>query len=90
MQRIHANDAYTHTPYNAYLNDYYVLDGDGAVVGQTVQDDTFYYSPANRRHPCCRPARMGTPVCWTVWKAPIPGLLLHRIRCCLIPPTTVR
>lgn len=45
VQRIHANEAYTYIPYNAYLNDYYVLDGDGAAAGQTVQDDTFYYFP---------------------------------------------
>lgn len=45
VQRIHANDAYTFAPYNAYFNDYYLLDGDGAAAGQTVQDDIFYYFP---------------------------------------------
>ena len=45
VQRIHANDAYTFSPYNAYFNDYYLLDGDGAAAGQTVQDDIFYYFP---------------------------------------------
>ena len=45
VQRIHANDVYTFAPYNAYFNDYYILDGDGAAAGQTVQDDIFYYFP---------------------------------------------
>lgn len=45
VQRIHANDAYTYAPYNAYLNDWYALAGDGAAAGQTAQDDTFYYFP---------------------------------------------
>lgn len=45
VQRLHAGDAYTFAPYNAYFNDYYRLDGDGAAAGQTAQDDTFYYFP---------------------------------------------
>ena len=45
VQRLHAGDAYTFAPYNAYFNDYYRLDGDGATAGQTAQDDTFYYFP---------------------------------------------
>lgn len=45
VQRLHANDAYTFAPYNAYFNDYYTLDGDGSIAGQTVQDDMFYYFP---------------------------------------------
>ena len=45
VQRLHASDAYTFAPYNAYFNDYYAPDGDGAVDGQTVQDDVFYYFP---------------------------------------------
>lgn len=45
VQRLHASDAYTFAPYNAYFNDYYRLDGDGAAAGQTAQDDTFYYFP---------------------------------------------
>ena len=45
VQRLHAGDTYTFAPYNAYFNDYYRLDGDGAVAGQTAQDDTFYYFP---------------------------------------------
>lgn len=45
VQRLHANDAYTFAPYNAYFNDYYTPDGDGAIAGQTVQDDMFYYFP---------------------------------------------
>lgn len=45
VQRLHANDAYTFAPYNAYFNDYYTPDGDGAIAGQTTQDDTFYYFP---------------------------------------------
>ena len=45
VQRLHAGDTYTFAPYNAYFNDYYRLDGDGAAAGQTAQDDTFYYFP---------------------------------------------
>lgn len=45
VQRLHANGAYTFAPYNAYFNDYYTPDGDGAIAGQTTQDDTFYYFP---------------------------------------------
>ena len=45
VHRLHANDAYTFAPYNAYFNDYYTPDGDGAIAGQTVQDDMFYYFP---------------------------------------------
>lgn len=45
VQRLHVNDAYTFAPYNAYFNDYYTPDGDGAIAGQTTQDDTFYYFP---------------------------------------------
>ena len=48
VQRLHANDAYTFAPYNAYFNDYYTPDGDGAIAGQTTQDDTFYYFPRKR------------------------------------------
>ena len=45
VQRIHANEAYTYAPYNAYFNDWYTAAGDGAVAGQTAQDDVFYYFP---------------------------------------------
>lgn len=45
VQRLHADDTYTFVPYNAYFNDYYRLNGDGAAAGQTAQDDTFYYFP---------------------------------------------
>ena len=45
VQRLHADDTYTFAPYNAYFNDYYRLNGDGAAAGQTAQDDTFYYFP---------------------------------------------
>lgn len=45
VQRLHADDTYTFAPYNAYFNDYYRLNGDGAAAGQTAQDDMFYYFP---------------------------------------------
>ena len=42
VERLNANPGYTYVPYCAYLNDYYeVQDGDGAVSGQTAQDDVF-------------------------------------------------
>ena len=48
VERINANDSYTYTPYGSYLNDYYVVrGGDGAVAGQSVQDDIYtFYSRA--------------------------------------------
>ncbi|MDE5909606.1 MAG: transglutaminase-like domain-containing protein [Lachnospiraceae bacterium] len=46
VENLDANDAYTYLPYNAFLNEYYVmLAGDGAVEGQTRQDDIFSYYP---------------------------------------------
>lgn len=45
VERLNAGDAYTYAPYNAYWNDYYTLNGDGAADGQTVQDDVFLYYP---------------------------------------------
>ena len=44
VERINANDDYTYLPYGTYLNDYYeVTSGDGAVVGQSDQEDWFYF-----------------------------------------------
>lgn len=44
VKRINANDSYTYTPYGSYLNEYYqVSGGDGAVDGQSVQDDIFSF-----------------------------------------------
>ena len=44
VERINANDAYTYLPYGTYLNDYYqVSSGDGAVAGQSEQEDRFYF-----------------------------------------------
>lgn len=49
VENLDANDAYTYLPYNAYLNEYYVmLAGDGAVEGQTWQEDIFSYYPRGR------------------------------------------
>lgn len=46
VENLDANDAYAYLPYNAFLNEYYVmLAGDGAVEGQTRQDDIFSYYP---------------------------------------------
>lgn len=44
VERINANDAYTYLPYGTYLNDHYqVSSGDGAVAGQSEQEDRFYF-----------------------------------------------
>ena len=44
VERLNAGEAYTYLPYGAYLNDYYeVSAGDGAVVGQSGQEDRFYF-----------------------------------------------
>lgn len=45
VERLNAGDTYTYAPYNAYWNDYYTLNGDGAADGQTAQDDVFLYYP---------------------------------------------
>lgn len=42
------NHSYTYVPYNAYLNDYYVIeDGDGSVKSQDRYDDSFNYISVN-------------------------------------------
>lgn len=44
VERLNASSEYTYVPYNAYLNEYYELSGgDGAVLGQDVQDDIFSF-----------------------------------------------
>ena len=44
VERLSANPAYTYVPYGAYLNDYYQIEaGDGAVTGQTDQEDRMYF-----------------------------------------------
>lgn len=44
VTRLNANDSYTYVPYGAYLNSYYEISGgDGAVVGQTEQEDSFLF-----------------------------------------------
>lgn len=46
VENLNANDDYTYLPYNAFLNEYYVmLAGDGAVEGQKRQEDIFSYYP---------------------------------------------
>lgn len=89
VQRLHANDAYTFAPYNAYFNDYYTPDGDGAIAGQTVQDDMFYYFRANRQRNCWRPVTMMTRGCWTVWKAPTPHMFVRAAWMCPTVPGTM-
>lgn len=51
VERLNASSEYTYVPYNAYLNEYYELSGgDGAVLGQDVQDDIFsFYTETDRR-----------------------------------------
>ena len=42
VENLAANPNYTYVPYGAFLNDYYqVLGGDGALAGQSVQQDIF-------------------------------------------------
>ncbi len=44
VERINANDSYTYLPYGTYLNDYYeVSHGDGAVTGQSEQEDRYFF-----------------------------------------------
>ena len=44
VERINANNTYTYLPYGTYLNDYYEVNlGDGAVAGQSEQEDRFYF-----------------------------------------------
>lgn len=44
VERRNANGNYTYLPYGTYLNDYYhVQSGDGAVAGQSEQEDRFYF-----------------------------------------------
>ena len=45
VERLNAGETYTYAPYNAYWNDYYTINGDGAADGQTAQDDVFLYFP---------------------------------------------
>ncbi len=49
VDRLNANTRYTYVPYQAYLNDYYQINGgDGAVAGQTAQDDSYAWYPQSR------------------------------------------
>lgn len=44
VERINANEKYTFVPYGVYLNDYYTVDGgDGAISGQTENEDRYYF-----------------------------------------------
>ena len=46
VENLAANPNYTYVPYGAFLNDYYqVLGGDGALAGQSVQQDIFSCYP---------------------------------------------
>ena len=46
VENLAANPNYTYVPYGAFLNDYYqVLGGDGALAGQSVQEDIFSCYP---------------------------------------------
>ena len=42
VENLNANPEYTYVPYDAFLNDVYqISNGDGAVCGQSRQDDIF-------------------------------------------------
>ena len=44
VERLNANGAYTYAPYGSYLNEYYQIQGgDGAITGQSIQDDSFVF-----------------------------------------------
>lgn len=45
VKRLDANVDYTYVPYQTFLSDYYVMEGDGAVAGQTLQDDVYSWFP---------------------------------------------
>ncbi len=45
VKRLDANVNYTYVPYQTFLNDYYVMEGDGAVAGQTLQEDVYSWFP---------------------------------------------
>ena len=45
VKRLDANVDYTYVPYHTFLSDYYVMEGDGAVAGQTLQDDVYSWFP---------------------------------------------
>ena len=46
VENLAANPNYTYVPYGAFFNDYYqVLGGDGALAGQSVQQDIFSCYP---------------------------------------------
>lgn len=89
VQRLHANDAYTFAPYNAYFNDYYTPDGDGAIAGQTVQDDMFYYFPRKQAEELLAARDDDDAGCWTVWKAPTPRMFVRAAWMCPTVPGTM-
>lgn len=45
VKRLDANVAYTYVPYQTFLSDYYVVEGDSAVEAQTLQDDVYSWFP---------------------------------------------
>lgn len=45
VKRLDANIDYTYVPYQTFLSDYYVMEGDGAVAGQYLQDDVYSWFP---------------------------------------------
>ncbi len=71
VQRLHANDAYTFAPYNAYFNDYYTPDGDGAIAGRPHRMIHSIIFRARAKKNCWPPALTVTPVCWIALKAPM-------------------
>lgn len=46
VEKLSTNEAYTYVPYQAFLNDYYVINGgDCSIQGQKIQDDVYaWYS----------------------------------------------
>lgn len=45
VKRFDANVDYTYVPYQTFLSDYYVMEADGAVAGQTMQEDVYSWFP---------------------------------------------
>lgn len=45
VKRLDANIDYTYVPYQTFLSDYYVMEGDGAVAGQNFKEDVYSWFP---------------------------------------------
>ena len=90
VERLNAGDAYTYAPYNAYWNDYYTLNGDGAADGQTAQDDVFLYYPRSIAKELLAARAEGDPSVLNAWRAPTRPTPTATTPPCLMATTTCR